>query len=301
MQRRRRKSRKKPKIVGIIIVLFIIVGLIFATIKISPFFRSNAATVQRKTSTSKKVIPKSTIPKDKTISLAQIQNTHTLDLVNATYAVSVEPTAAELVPVSPTIPALSPTITLKKATLDAVSQLITATKNAVGGTIDVSSGFRNLAEQTQLYDSATDKSYVQTPGHSEHETGLAVDIAVENVKDVEDSPQSQYLRANAWKYGLILRYPADKVQITGISNEAWHFRYIGKIHAWYCNQHNLAYEEYIQFLKNSGGYTQILDGVSYTVSYQIAKNNELIVPNLEQYEVSSDNTGGYIITSWKAV
>jgi D-alanyl-D-alanine carboxypeptidase len=116
---------------------------------------------------------------------------------------------------------------------------------------------------------------------------------------VANSEQSVYLRENAWKYGLILRYPAGKQDITGIANEAWHFRYVGKIHAWYCTNKGLAYEEYINFLKTSGGYTQELDGVTYTVSYQKPEAGKLRLMKGEKSEVSSDNTGGYIVTSWK--
>jgi D-alanyl-D-alanine carboxypeptidase len=70
-------------------------------------------------------------------------------------------------------------------------------------------------------------------GYSEHQTGLAVDIAPvpSNGCNLElcfgTTPQGKWLAANAYKYGFLLRYPADKVAVTGYQYEPWHFRWIG--------------------------------------------------------------------------
>ena len=58
------------------------------------------------------------------------------------------------------------------------------------------------------------------PGHSEHETGLAFDIN-------SGYKVYEWLGEHCWEYGFILRYPEDKVSITGIQYEPWHFRYVG--------------------------------------------------------------------------
>lgn len=294
--KRRKKVQKRAKrltFIFIFLILFISISLLFFIKKM------NTDTLSAPLSLTKNAVSKKT-PTEKSVPLTEIQDTGNLVLVNSSHAVTHEPSEQSLSSVQGKIATLgnSP-IFLKSVTLNAVSQLINQTQQAVGGNIAISSGFRSYNEQAALYDNAADKSYVQAPGHSEHETGLAADISIQNVQNVENSPQSQYLRANCWKYGLILRYPADKEQITGISNEPWHFRYIGEIHAWYCTTHNMAYEEYIAFLQKSGGYSQKLDGKTYTVSYQVPKNNEITVPLNAQYNLSSDNTGGYIVTSWK--
>jgi hypothetical protein len=70
------------------------------------------------------------------------------------------------------------------------------------------------------------------PGHSEHQTGLAVDIsAIPPICSLDacfaQTPHGQWLAANAWRFGFVLRYPADKVAVTGFTFEPWHFRYIG--------------------------------------------------------------------------
>ena len=70
------------------------------------------------------------------------------------------------------------------------------------------------------------------PGTSEHQLGLAVDIVDVNQQvleeEQEDTPTQQWLLANSWKYGFILRYPENKSSITGITYEPWHYRYVGR-------------------------------------------------------------------------
>ena len=82
---------------------------------------------------------------------------------------------------------------------------------------------------------------VAVPGTSEHQTGLAVDIT---------GTQKMYdwLEKNSWKYGFILRYPDDKIEITGIKYEPWHFRYVGKSLAKEIYESGLCLEEYLEAL-----------------------------------------------------
>jgi D-alanyl-D-alanine carboxypeptidase len=70
------------------------------------------------------------------------------------------------------------------------------------------------------------------PGYSEHQTGLAIDIgAVPNVCPFEacfaDTPQGQWLAANAWSFGFVLRFPNGQTAVTGYEFEPWHYRYVG--------------------------------------------------------------------------
>jgi D-alanyl-D-alanine carboxypeptidase len=104
--------------------------------------------------------------------------------------------------------------------------------------IVVNSGYRSREEQAVLYEQADDKSYVQPPGASEHETGLAVDL------QTSDEVSQQWLMDNAWRYGFIVRYPAGKEAITGISSEPWHFRYVGPAVAQQCYDNDLCLEEW---------------------------------------------------------
>jgi D-alanyl-D-alanine carboxypeptidase len=88
--------------------------------------------------------------------------------------------------------------------------------------------------------------WVSMPGTSEHQLGFAVDINAEN--GTTDEKAYSWLFENAYKYGFILRYPEDKSDITGISYEPWHFRYVGKKHAKEIYNQGLCLEEYVETL-----------------------------------------------------
>jgi len=81
------------------------------------------------------------------------------------------------------------------------------------------------------------------PGHSEHQTGLAVDIN-ELEQTFENTLPGKWLAANAQRYGFILRYPKGKEKITGYDYEPWHFRYIGKELADAVYESALTYDEF---------------------------------------------------------
>ena len=119
------------------------------------------------------------------------------------------------------------------------------------------SGFRTHAQQKQIWDDSIrengylfTRQYVAIPGCSEHETGLAIDLAA-NAPDIDfirpDFPYTGIygqFRALAPSYGFILRYPAGKEQITRISEEPWHFRYVGVPYAGAITNRGLVLEEY---------------------------------------------------------
>lgn len=91
---------------------------------------------------------------------------------------------------------------------------------------------------------------VQRPEMSEHNLGLAADFnTVSN--DFEDTKAFEWLKEHAQEYGFILRYPKDKQEITGISYESWHWRYVGKDHAKVMKEKGYCLEEYIEYLKGA--------------------------------------------------
>lgn len=87
--------------------------------------------------------------------------------------------------------------------------------------------------------------WVAKPGTSEHQLGIAVDINPD-YSVTKGWGFYDWLEENSYKYGFIKRYPADKVDITGISNERWHFRYVGEETAEILYKENLCLEEYIE-------------------------------------------------------
>ena len=130
----------------------------------------------------------------------------------------------------------------------------------------VQSAYRSYAKQEELFNNKVKyyknqgksdeeaqrlaQTVVQRPEMSEHNLGLAADFnTVTN--EFEDTRAFEWLKKNAQDYGFILRYPKDKQEITGITYESWHWRYVGKEHAKIIKEKNYCLEEYIQYLKGS--------------------------------------------------
>lgn len=75
------------------------------------------------------------------------------------------------------------------------------------------------------------ETYSARPGHSEHQSGLAMDIVCAGTAASQQPEKKEvldWLNENAWQYGFILRYPQDKMGITGYKFEPWHYRFVGK-------------------------------------------------------------------------
>ncbi len=127
--------------------------------------------------------------------------------------------------------------------------------------INLLSGYRSEETQRGLYNNyvASDgkeeaDTYSARPNHSEHQTGLAMDLSdgwyLEEY--FEDTPLFDWLQDNCYKYGFILRYKKDKVYESGYVYEPWHYRYVGVEVATIIHNENLTFEEY--YVKYKGLY-----------------------------------------------
>lgn len=108
---------------------------------------------------------------------------------------------------------------------------------------------RTMREQSISREEAEALTLVAPPGASEHQSGLALDVsspsvALELTEDFGHTREGRWLKAYAPLYGFILRYPKDKVHITGYAWEPWHIRYVTKSLALYLSLTNLTLEEY---------------------------------------------------------
>ncbi|AEY66221.1 M15 family metallopeptidase [Clostridium sp. BNL1100] len=180
------------------------------------------------------------------------------------------------------------------------------------------SGFRPLSEQIAIYNDSMKENgeeftskYVALPNHSEHQTGLAIDVA-KNEPDIDFICPSfpnegicQDFREKAAQYGFIERYPKGKEAITGISHEPWHFRYVGNPHSQIISDNNFTLEEYIEYLKQfpyDGMHLQIKNrGWTAKIFYVNAREEVKSVYLSENlyYEVSGNNIDGFIVTVWR--
>lgn len=137
--------------------------------------------------------------------------------------------------------------------------------NATGLHLMACSTYRSVERQTELFNAEIQKwmgqgmdeaaareqaaTVVMVPGCSEHNTGLAVDVgSITNQRveeDFENEPEFAWLQEHAAEYGFILRYPADKVEVTGVTYEPWHYRYVGVENAQKIKESGLCLEEYL--------------------------------------------------------
>lgn len=115
------------------------------------------------------------------------------------------------------------------------------------------STYRDYEYQNKLYNMYVEEKGIDyadkcsaRPGHSEHQTGLAVDVEGSNrdYDEFENSKEFIWMKENAYKYGFILRYPKGKEKITGFKYEPWHYRYVGLDTAKTIHDENLTLEEY---------------------------------------------------------
>ena len=115
------------------------------------------------------------------------------------------------------------------------------------------STYRSYNYQIKIYNQyvkADGKEKVDTysgrPGHSEHQTGLAVDVynGKVNYTKFEETKEFVWMKEHASEYGFILRFPKDKEKETGYMYESWHYRYVGQNEAKYIKEHNISFEEY---------------------------------------------------------
>ena len=149
----------------------------------------------------------------------------------------------------------------------ALDAMMIEMKSAGFTNVFVTSGYRSYGYQSRLYEGyvaeemAKDPSltraeaeaivdtYSARPGYSEHQTGLAVDFMTTDMSELTNSFANQeiydWLCANAWKFGFVLRYPEDKVDVTGYAYESWHWRFVGRSHALEMLKSGECLDEYI--------------------------------------------------------
>ena len=123
--------------------------------------------------------------------------------------------------------------TLREPAARAVETMFAAYTAETGEEMRLQSAFRDYETQVEVYaNNNQDDTQSARPGFSEHQTGLAMDISPlsgECALDVcfADTVPGQWLAANAWKYGFMLRYPDGLTNITGYAFEPWHYRFVG--------------------------------------------------------------------------
>lgn len=143
---------------------------------------------------------------------------------------------------------------------DAMEKMVSDLRKE-GLKIILQSGYRSEDTQYYLYNRYVNNygkeeadTFSARPNHSEHQTGLAMDLSIDGTlsEAFENTEQFKWLNENAHKYGYILRYKKDKVYMTGYTYEPWHYRYVGVEVATIIKNEDLTFEEY--YVKYKGLY-----------------------------------------------
>ena len=183
---------------------------------------------------------------------------HVTALVDKTYALSsaYEPTDLRVINVSYANEVTGATQTMLRDEAATAVETLFADALAEDVVLYARSGYRSYETQRQLYEaySARDgeakaDTYSARAGHSEHQTGLAIDITADSVNrqlvtSFGETKEGIWLAEHAHQYGFILSYPEDKVELTGYQYEPWHFRYVGKEIATIIYEQNLLLRDY---------------------------------------------------------
>lgn len=135
-------------------------------------------------------------------------------------------------------PQLASKYELRSDASNALDELFSGAMQA-GYDLRLYSGYRSYSNQVAAYNGyvkidgqAKADTYSARPGHSEHQTGLAADLSAASGKCslqicFGDLPEGQWLAANAYKYGFVIRYQKGQESLTGYQYEPWHVRYVG--------------------------------------------------------------------------
>ena len=119
-------------------------------------------------------------------------------------------------------------------------QEMAAAAGTAGAAIGVHSPYRSYSQQVSVFKHWVDvHGYTRAlqlsarPGHSEHQTGLAVDFRSDPPVDTlatswGATPAGKWMRNHAWEYGFIMSYPKGKIATVCYDYEPWHFRYVGR-------------------------------------------------------------------------
>jgi len=151
--------------------------------------------------------------------------------------------------------------------LKAMMQAMEAENPALVEELLVTSAYRDYQYQQTLYNRYVSEYMAQgmseaeamaeasktsaRPGESEHQTGLCFDFITESMGGVlderfENEAAFAWLKENAHLYGFILRYPEDKVALTGYDYEPWHYRFVGREAAVEIHNAGICFEEYLE-------------------------------------------------------
>ncbi len=182
---------------------------------------------------------------------------------------------------------------MRKEASEALEEMFSeATKDCL--TLYGVSGYRSYKRQSEIYNknirqrglSATSKVSAM-PGHSEHQTGLAIDISCAELNGnlstaFANTPEGQWIAANCHLYGFIIRYPENSEDITGYTYEPWHIRYVGTEVAKYIYENDITLEEYFDYTLPENYLNQITSDAATAENIESDESDKVQKPDKKE-------------------
>jgi LAS superfamily LD-carboxypeptidase LdcB len=144
----------------------------------------------------------------------------------------------------------------------ALEEMFAVAKKEAKITFLTVSGYRSFPKQKTVYGKKVKatgsetkaQEYVAPPGCSEHQLGLAMDVGAKGASSglngsFGKTKAGKWLKENAHRFGFIIRYPQEWVEVTGYNYEPWHVRYVGVDHATAMYEQQIPMETYMQSLQ----------------------------------------------------
>ncbi len=193
-------------------------------------------------------------------------------------------------------------VELDEEAVEHLNMLLSEFSTIYGNTdIQVESGYRSKQNQQERYSNG---SSIFPGGFSDYHTARSLDLNI--CSDTGSSyyvPSGDYawITEHAHEYGYVVRYPDGKMDSTGVNPRAYTFHYVGLPHSVYMYEKSLCLEEYVEEMKEYSATSPLVinaDGTAWTVFYVEASasgNTVVNIPSCEEYTVSGDNIGGFIV------
>ncbi len=238
-------------------------------------------------------------------------------LINREHTLAADWQPADLLDIAKMAPSSKSVMLLRDRAANAYLAMYAAYHEEKGRTMRTISGYRSYATQRSLFNSRVASRqqagqsyqtalnntalYTAYPGASEHQSGLAIDLSTNGglSNSFQETEQGKWMLSRCWDFGFILRYAANKTPITGIAYEPWHYRYVGLPHAWIIRDNGWSLEEYMHTLHSLAGeqYLEYPDLNDEDMLYRVYYTKDTTREFADIVNVSSDNCGGYIITT----
>ena len=187
--------------------------------------------------------------------------------------------------------------------LDAFNDMLDDFYAATGrGSVTVLYGYLTPEQAGDRYNAASDKAHAAQAGGSDFHTGLSFSLTVYPQSDGSIGDGSYaWLADNAHRYGFVLRYPSDKLGVTGIVPSDGHYRYVGRAAAAYIYENGLCLEEFLDRVEQATPEEPLrwdCEAGLFAAYFQRATGETqttIRVPASLEYSVSGNNRDGFVV------